>query len=152
MSKTSHSLQHAQDRSSVALSHADKITKADPSHFILATSHMARNIRFICSILLLFSFIFVSQANAYQLYSYRWPQPTTAFYVDVGGPDGLWNTAFETAMALWGTNTIFKYTIFRGIERSKRCWLGIYRLWRRLGKYYPCNDSLLVYWIHNNPD
>lgn len=117
MSKTSNCplVQYTKDRSSVALTHTNKSTKADPPHFILAILAMARNMRFISSLLLLLTFIFVSPANAYQLHSYKWPQPTTTFYVDISGGDGLWNRAFEGAMYDWGVDTIFEYKIVRGV-------------------------------------
>ena len=66
-------------------------------------------------LLLLLTFIFVSEANAYQLKSYKWPQPTTTFYVDISGADGKWNRAFENAMYYWGVDTIFEYKIVRGV-------------------------------------
>ena len=117
MSKTSNCplVQYTKNRSSVALTHTNKSTKADPPHFILAILTMARNIRFISSLLLLLTFIFVSPANAYQLLSYKWPQPTTTFYVDIPGADGLWNNAFEGAMNDWGVDTLFEYKIARGV-------------------------------------
>ena len=117
MSKTSdcHLVQYTKDRSSVALIHTNKSTKANPPHFILAILTMARNMRIISSLLLLLTFIFVSPANAYQLFSYKWPQPTTTFYVDIPGAGGLWNTSFETAMYYWGVDTIFEYRIVRGV-------------------------------------
>jgi uncharacterized lipoprotein NlpE involved in copper resistance len=108
-------VQYTKDKSSVALTHTNKSTKADPPYFISAIFTMARNMRFISSMLLLLTFIFVSQANAYQLGGYKWPQPTTTFYVDISGAGGLWNTAFETAMSYWGVNTRFEYGIVRGI-------------------------------------
>ena len=82
---------------------------------ILAILPIARNIRFIGSLLLLLTFILVSQANAYQLLSYKWQYPTTTFYVDIPGADGLWNSAFEGAMYDWGVGTIFEYKIVRGV-------------------------------------
>ena len=78
-------------------------------------SKKARNVRFISSLLLLLTFIFVSQANAFKLSGQKWPQPTTTFYVDIPGGDGLWNRSFETAMSYWGVNTIFKYKIVSGV-------------------------------------
>ena len=41
----------------------------------------------------------------------KWPSPTTVFYVDIPGADGLWNRAFEGAMAEWNVRTIFHYQI-----------------------------------------
>jgi hypothetical protein len=115
MSKTSNCPlpQYPKDRSSVALTHTNKSTKADPPHFISAILTLAGNMRFIGSLLLLVTFIFVSPANAYQLNSYKWPQPTTTFYVDIPGAGGLWNNAFEAAMYYWGVDTIFEYQIVR---------------------------------------
>jgi hypothetical protein len=71
--------------------------------------------RFISGLLLVLICILVPPANAYQLAGYKWPQPTTTFYVDIPGADGLWNRSFETAMSLWGEYTIFKYQIVRGV-------------------------------------
>ena len=65
--------------------------------------------------MILLSSIYVYPANAYQLDGYEWPQPSTTFYVDIPGADGLWNSSFETAMSLWGQYTIFKYQIVRGV-------------------------------------
>jgi hypothetical protein len=96
------------------LTHTNKSTKAELSHFILAILTMARNMRFIGGLLLLLTLICVSPANAYQLEGYKWPQPTTTFYVDIPGGGGLWNDSFETAMYYWGVDTIFEYRIVRG--------------------------------------
>ncbi len=46
----------------------------------------------------------------------KWPSPAATFRVDIsgaGGADGLWNTAFETAMARWNDATIFEFRIVR---------------------------------------
>ena len=117
MSKTSDCplVQYTKDRSSVALTHTGKSTKTDPPHFISAILTMARNMRFIGCLSLLLTFIFVSPANAYQLESCKWPQPTATLYVDIPGADGLWNRAFEEAMYDWGVDTIFEYKIVRGV-------------------------------------
>lgn len=100
------------------MTHTNRSKKAELPHFILAILTMARNMRFIGGLLLLletFICVFcVSTANAYQLKGYRWEQPTATFYVDIPGADGLWNEAFETAMAYWGVDTIFQYLIIRG--------------------------------------
>jgi hypothetical protein len=116
MSKTSNCplVQYTKDRNSVALT-TNKRKKAKLPHFILAILTMTRNMRFISSLLLLLTFIFVSPANAYQLHSYKWPQPTTTFYVDIPGAEGLWNDSFETAMYYWGVDTLFEYYIVRGV-------------------------------------
>jgi Matrixin/Divergent InlB B-repeat domain/Dockerin type I domain len=116
MSKTSNCsfVQYTEDGSEVALT-INKRIKAKPLHFILAILNMTRNMRFISSLLLLLTFIFVSPANAYQLEGYKWPQPTTTFYVDILGAAGLWNDSFETAMNYWGVDTIFEYKIVRGV-------------------------------------
>jgi len=49
------------------------------------------------------------------LLGYKWPQPTTTFYVDIPGGEGLWNDSFEAAMYYWGVDTIFEYRIVRGV-------------------------------------
>jgi len=59
--------------------------------------------------------IYSSPADAYQLLGYKWPQPTTTFYVDIPGADGLWNEAFESAMYYWGVDTSFSYIIVREV-------------------------------------
>lgn len=117
MNKISHCspLQHTQDGSSAVLTCDSRSIKTDRSHFIPTILTLIPNMRLISKLFLLFIFISVPQANAYQLYNFKWPQPTTAFYVNIGGANGLWNTAFENAMALWSANTIFEYTIFSGI-------------------------------------
>jgi predicted Zn-dependent protease len=56
-----------------------------------------------------------SRADAYQLFSYKWPQPSTTFYVDIPGADGLWNEAFESAMYYWGVDTSFSFMIVREV-------------------------------------
>ena len=43
----------------------------------------------------------------------KWPSATTTFDVDIPGAGGLWNTAFEGAMASWSTVTNFTYLIRR---------------------------------------
>ncbi len=85
MSKTwdCHLAQHTKARSDVAFTHTNKTTKAELPHFILAVLITARNMRFISGLLLLLTLICVSPANAYQLAGYKWPQPTTTFYVDI---------------------------------------------------------------------
>ena len=47
--------------------------------------------------------------EAYELFGYRWPQPSTTFYVD-GLGDGLWNSAFGEAMSLWNERTVFSFS------------------------------------------
>ena len=51
--------------------------------------------------------------KAYVLKDYRWPSATTTFNVDIPGADGLWNTAFEAAMARWNDAAIFDFRIRR---------------------------------------
>ena len=48
---------------------------------------------------------FVLRAN-------RWPSTTATFNVDIGGAEGLWDTAFETAMFRWSVAG-FDYRINR---------------------------------------
>ncbi|MDY0223648.1 MAG: DUF4214 domain-containing protein [Desulfobacterium sp.] len=73
-----------------------------------------KNISVIGSLLLLLAVTWVSTVNAYNLLGCKWPQPSTTFYVDIPGADGLWNDAFEGAMYEWGAATIFKFYIVRG--------------------------------------
>ena len=47
--------------------------------------------------------------EAYVLFGYRWPQPSTTFYVDFGDAYGLWNSAFDEAIALWNERTVFTF-------------------------------------------
>jgi hypothetical protein len=108
-------VQCTKDRSSVALAETNKSTKAELPHFILALWSLTHDMLFFGGVLLLLASIFVSPVNAYQLAGYKWPQPTTTFYVDIPGAEGLWNRSFETAMSLWGQYTIFKYEIVRGV-------------------------------------
>lgn len=117
MSETSNCslVQYTKDRSSVALAETNKSPKAELLPFISAILIMARNKRFIGGVLLLLTSIHVSPASAYQLAGYKWPQPTTTFYVDIPGAAGLWNDSFETAMSYWSVDTVFKYEIVRGV-------------------------------------
>jgi len=117
MSKTSNCslIQHTRDESSVVLADTSKNQKAELPCFILAILIMVHKMRFIGGAMILLSSIYVYPANAYQLEGYEWPQPSTTFYVDIPGAEGLWNTSFETAMSLWGQYTIFKYQIVRGV-------------------------------------
>ena len=52
-----------------------------------------------------------TSVKAYVLGDYRWTSATTTFNVDMPGADGLWNTAFESAMARWNAATIFEFRI-----------------------------------------
>jgi len=118
MSKTANCplVQYTKDRSSaVVLGGTNKSPKEELPHFILAVLIMARKMQFIGGVFLLLTSIYISPANAYQLVGYEWPKPTTIFYVDIPGAEGLWNRSFETAMSYWGEYTIFKYEIVRGV-------------------------------------
>ena len=53
--------------------------------------------------------IAVPLIEAYVLFGHRWPQPSTTFSVDIQGADGLWNSAFDEAIALWNERTIFTF-------------------------------------------
>ncbi len=73
------------------------------------------DIRHFFNLLMIFAVLCsASTADAYQLKDYKWPQPSTSFYVDIPGENGLWNDAFETAMYEWGAYTIFNFGIYRG--------------------------------------
>ena len=54
-----------------------------------------------------------TSVKAYVLQDYRWPSATTTFNVDMPGGDGLWNQAFESAMARWNVATIFEFKTMR---------------------------------------
>ena len=66
-------------------------------------------IRFSARLGLLAGLVGVTSTSAYQLNGISWPQPSTVFYVDIPGEDGLWNSAFEQAMSEWGVDTSFTY-------------------------------------------
>ncbi|MDE0165848.1 MAG: matrixin family metalloprotease [Bryobacterales bacterium] len=53
--------------------------------------------------------IAVPLIEAYVLFEYRWPQPSTTFYVDIRGAEGLWNSAFDEAISLWNERTVFTF-------------------------------------------
>jgi hypothetical protein len=110
-----HLVQHIKSRCKITLAHINKGTIVELPRFNLPILNIVRNIRFIGSLLLIVTFICVSPANAYKLYPCKWPQPTTTFYVNIPGAEGLWNTSFENAMYYWGAYTIFKYKIVRGV-------------------------------------
>ena len=57
--------------------------------------------------------IFATSVKAYVLSDHKWPSATTTFNVDIPGADGLWNTAFESAMGRWNAATIFEFRIRR---------------------------------------
>lgn len=54
-----------------------------------------------------------SQLDAYKLMGPKWSQPSTTFYADIPGSDGLWNRAFENAMGTWNSRTSFRYSSVR---------------------------------------
>ena len=61
---------------------------------------------------------FATSVNAYVLRDYTWPSATTTFNVDMPGADGLWNQAFENAMARWNAATIFEFRTRRDTFES----------------------------------
>ncbi len=64
--------------------------------------------------LLLGACLLVSRpSDGFELTGLKWPSATTTFDVDIPGADGLWNTAFEDAMASWSVTTKFTYLIRR---------------------------------------
>ena len=77
----------------------------------MSVKQLFKNRRFWGGLLLLVIVSCVSPAAAYQLSGPKWPQPTTTFYVDIPGENGLWNTAFEQSMFDWGVGTVFQYKI-----------------------------------------
>lgn len=66
------------------------------------------------------------QSAGYRLLSNYWPVPEATFFVrladsqgSVDSPSGvLWNDAFETAMALWHEDTVFRFTVLRNVYAS----------------------------------
>ena len=84
--------------------------------------------RQISSLLLLaISLCLVSgQSNSYALLESSWPTPEAHFHVsivhDQHGSSSLsgvtWNAGFETAMALWQEDTVFRFTVFRNSYAS----------------------------------
>ena len=62
-----------------------------------------------------------SQSGSYVLLDSRWPAPETTFFVQIfnaqdgyDSPSGvLWNNAFETAMARWHEETVFRFSMLR---------------------------------------
>ena len=64
------------------------------------------------------SISFATSVNAYVLFDFTWPSATTTFNVDIPGADGLWDTAFEQAMARWNAATIFEFKIRRDTFES----------------------------------
>lgn len=56
-----------------------------------------------------------SPAAAYNLYSFKWSQPSTTFYVAIPGADNVWNEAFESAMSSWQVGTVFRFNIVRNV-------------------------------------
>ncbi|MEE9397295.1 MAG: DUF4214 domain-containing protein [Methylococcales bacterium] len=51
--------------------------------------------------------------NTDNLFGNRWLEPTMIMFVDIDGADGLWNRAFEEAMAEWSQETVFDFSIKR---------------------------------------
>ena len=72
--------------------------------------------------LALYLVLSASQSGGYALLGSRWPTPEASFFVQlVNARDGydspggiLWNDAFETAMARWQQDTVFRFLVFRG--------------------------------------
>jgi predicted Zn-dependent protease len=73
-----------------------------------------KNISVLGSLLLLLAVTCASTVDAYNLQDYKWPQPSSTFYVDIPGEDGLWDRAFEGAMYEWSASTVFQFYIVRG--------------------------------------
>ena len=72
----------------------------------------------LISLVLSVAIVSATSVKAYVLEDYRWPSATTTFNVDMPGADGLWNTAFESAMARWNAATIFEFRIKRDTFES----------------------------------
>ncbi|MDY0222922.1 MAG: DUF4214 domain-containing protein [Desulfobacterium sp.] len=73
-----------------------------------------KNISVLGSLLLLLAITCASTVDAYNLIGRKWPQPSSIFYVDIPGADGLWDRAFEGAMYEWSAATVFQFYIVRG--------------------------------------
>ena len=76
--------------------------------------HWPQCLRFFVYLLLFIIVCPAPTAHAYQSHDYSWSQPSTTFYVDIPGENGLWNDAFEGSMYEWSENTVFQYYIIRG--------------------------------------
>ena len=109
-----HSVHNTKVKTQLALTRTNKGTNTEQPHSILGILNMASKPRFIGKLFIVMTLIFITPLNAYELEGFKWPQPTTTFYVDIPGADGLWNDSFETAMYYWGVDTIFEYWIVRG--------------------------------------
>jgi hypothetical protein len=109
-----HSVHNTGAKTQFALTHTNRSTKAEQPNFILGILVMASKPRFIAALFLLMTLVCIRAVNAYELEGVKWPEPTTTFYVDIPGAEGLWNDSFETAMYYWGVDTIFQYWIVRG--------------------------------------
>ena len=64
-------------------------------------------------LMVIFVILFSYPADTYVIDGNKWPEAKTLFHVDIPGPDGLWNDAFETAMFRWNDTTNFEFRIVR---------------------------------------
>ncbi len=55
-------------------------------------------------------------AGAFQLEGQRWPTPTTTYFINIPGANGLWNSAFAAAMADWNAATPFTFQSVPGFQ------------------------------------
>jgi len=69
--------------------------------------------RCLSFLIVIFLILFSNPAGTYVLEGDKWPEATTVFHVDIPGPDGLWDDAFETAMSRWNDTTNFEFRIIR---------------------------------------
>ncbi len=54
--------------------------------------------------------LWVMESGGFVFLGPKWSNATTSFNVGIPGADGLWNRAFEEAMARWNERTIFNLT------------------------------------------
>jgi hypothetical protein len=69
--------------------------------------------RCLSFLIVIFVILFSNPASTYVIEGNKWPKARTMFHVDIPGPDGLWDDAFETAMSRWNDTTNFEFRIVR---------------------------------------
>lgn len=108
-------LKWKKNRSQLTLNQNNKGIKPESPYYVfVAIFRMALKMRFIEAVYIILILFYVPTIYAYNLNGLRWPQPSTTYYVDIIGANGLWNDSFETAMFYWGAGTVFRYYIVRG--------------------------------------
>ena len=69
--------------------------------------------RCLSSVIVIFVILISNPVGTYVIEGHKWPEARTVFHVDIPGPDGLWNDAFETALIRWNDPTNFEFQIVR---------------------------------------